>query len=343
MTLTTERPGVYSNYDASAVVSGSSGGRPVGIAACAGSGEKGVPKLIHSAAEALSIFGPDSETAAMAGLVKCLFQNGAPAVWAVAASVGSAASDADYATAFEALDPKEVGVLVCDNTSLTVQQSMRESAEAASAERRERIACCAMAEDSSVEALTERAAGLCCERVVLTAGLHTAAAVAGVISAETDPARPFNGAILSGVSSSRADSDAAIDTLIRGGVLPVETENGKTCIVRGVTTRTKTEGVPDTTYRELNTILVIDAVIRSLREGLGRKFNRAKNNTQTRGAIRSQVVVELEAKKAAQIIDGYGAISVTQSESDRGLCLVEFEFAVTNGLNQIVISAHIQV
>ena len=40
-----ERPGVYSSYDASAVVSGSGGGKTVGVAALCAQGEKTVDRL----------------------------------------------------------------------------------------------------------------------------------------------------------------------------------------------------------------------------------------------------------------------------------------------------------
>ena len=73
------------------------------------------------------------------------------------------------------------------------------------------------------------------------------------------------------------------------------------------------------------------------------RFTRTKNTPQTRGAIRSQVIVELENKLAAEIIDSYGEVTVEADSTDPTVCLVEFSFGVANGLNQIYLTAHITV
>lgn len=64
---------------------------------------------------------------------------------------------------------------------------------------------------------------------------------------------------------------------------------------------------------------------------------------KVRAAIRSQVMVELENKRAQEIIDSFGEVSVKASEDDPTVCLVEFSFAVAHGLNRIYLSAHITV
>lgn len=114
-------------------------------------------------------------------------------------------------------------------------------------------------------------------------------------------------------------------------------------MVRGVTTRTTTDGTADTTWRELSTILVVDDVIPGIRSALRSKFHRAKNTEQSRGAIRSQVVLELENKLAREIITGYGEVSVEADADNPTVCLVDFSFTVAHGLNQIWLSAHITV
>ena len=80
-----------------------------------------------------------------------------------------------------------------------------------------------------------------------------------------------------------------------------------------------------------------------MRSALRSRFSRAKNTARSRGAIRSQVIVELEKKVAAEIIDSYGEVRVTASEEDPTVCLVEFSFAVAHGLNQIYLTVHITV
>ena len=53
--------------------------------------------------------------------------------------------------------------------------------------------------------------------------------------------------------------------------------------------------------------------------------------------------MELEKKLAAEIIDGYGEVSVTASPDDPTVCLVEFSFAVAHGLNQVRLTVHIEI
>ena len=64
---------------------------------------------------------------------------------------------------------------------------------------------------------------------------------------------------------------------------------------------------------------------------------------QTRGAVRSQVILELENKLAAEIISGYDNVTVTVRDDAPTVCLVEFGFAVASGLNQIHLTAHITI
>ena len=140
-----------------------------------------------------------------------------------------------------------------------------------------------------------------------------------------------------------AYEDGDIDLLIQGGVTPLELLAGGCYVVRGVTTRTTTGGVADATWRELTTILVVDEVIPGIRNALRAKFARAKNTGQSRGAIRSQVVMELEDRVNREIIDSYEDVTAEPLDSDPTVCLVEFAFTVAHGLNQIWLSAHITV
>ena len=264
---------------------------------------------------------------------------------------GPVAEEAGYKAAFSVLEAAEdIAVVVCDSGELTVQQALRDSVKAASEARRERIAVVGGKAGENATALVQRAEGLNSERVVLTApvgeggGAAVAAAVAGAIAGESDPAIPLGGAELKGVDGLEARyGDTEIDTLVRGGVTPVEQAAGVVSVVRGVTTRTKTGEAADATWRELTTIRIVDDVIPTVRDALRARFRRAKNTEQSRGAIRSQVVLELENKLAREIITGYGEVSVEADADNPTVCLVDFSFTVAHGLNQIWLSAHITV
>lgn len=334
-----QRPGVYSVYDASSAVSGRRGGGWAGVAAVCPAGTAGEVYPLSSAEEARAAFGDGAELAVLAEL---LLKNGAGRVYAV-----PVAEEAGYAGAFAALEKVEqLAVVVCGSDTLAVQQALRDSVKAAAGARRERLAVVCGGGDEGVEALTARAAELNCERVVLAApgGVRAAAAVAGAIAGEADPAVPLGGAELKGLAGLDRDwSDGEVDALVLGGVTPLEQSGGVVAVTRGITTRTKTGSAADATWRELTTIRVVDDVIPDLRNALGAKFSRAKNTEQGRGAIRSQVIVELERKKSGEIITDYGSVEVSALEDNPTVCLVEFDFTVAHGLSQIWLSAHITV
>ncbi|MEG2454761.1 MAG: phage tail sheath subtilisin-like domain-containing protein [Oscillospiraceae bacterium] len=344
-----EKPGVYSVYEASAIINGAGGAKTVAAVALCDRGTAGTVYPILKLAEAETTFGKDS---AMTELIRLLLQNGAAKVMAV-----PVAAESGYKAAFDAVAAvEEVSIVLCDSTTLTVQQGLRASVDAASQARRERIGVVYAGSGETVSNLVTRAAALNDERMVLVApggvtangtpetSARVAAAVAGAIARESDPAVPLGGAELRGLSGVAGQyTDEEMDTLIRGGVTVVETVGGVTAVVRGITTRTTTLSAPDSTWRELSTVLIVDEVIPGIRNTLRRRFPRAKNTEQSRGAIRSQVVLELEDRVAREIITSYGDVSVTAKTNNPTVCLVEFSFTVAHGLSQIWLSAHITV
>ena len=347
-----ERPGVYSVYDASAVVTAGRGNKTVGVAAKAVRGTVGEAVILTGYAAGVAVFGEDA-TPGMSTILRLLFSNGAATVAAV--RVADEGALTDYEAAFEILGKQDAQIVVCVSADTAVQQALRTTVETASGQRRERIAVVGGDGDTTAELVT-RAAALNSERVVLVGpdalnsagetlpGVFAAAALAGVLADGGDPAVPLNGAEMAGLGGLVEDySDNDIDLLVRGGVTPLESVAGVISPVRGITTRTTTGGAADTTWRELTTILIVDDIIPTLRAALRSRFARAKNTARGRSAIRSQVIVELEKKVAAEIIDGYGEVTVTASEEDPTVCLVEFSFAVAHGLNQIYLTVHITV
>ena len=350
-----ERPGVYSSYDASTVVSAGRAAKVIGVAAKAVKGTAGEVVTLTGYAAGVAAFGEDAaDTPGMSTILRLLFANGASTVAAV--RVAEAGAVKDYQDAFAALGGEEARILVCDSAEETVQQALRTAVEDASAARMERIAVVGGAASETVTNLISRAAALNSERVVLVApggtdedgtalsGIPAAAAVAGAIAAQSDPALPLSGAELTGLHGlSQQYNDNDIDLLVRGGVTPLESVAGVASVVRGVTTRTTSGESPDTTWRELSTILIVDDVIPAIRESLRAKFRRAKNTEQSRGAIRSQVILELESKLSREIITGYEHVTVSADTENPTVCLVEFSFTVAHGLNQIWLTASITI
>lgn len=341
-----ERPGVYSSVEVSSTLSGAGSGKTVGVAACAAGGTKGACVSVTSYGEAAAKFGADC---ALTRLVKLLFENGAAAVEAVAAAVGTTAVTADYTAAFAALATKEdVTILICDSTDTEVFAAMKTSIDGCGENCKYRIGV--VETGGSVSDAAAKASALNFERMVLAypsvdgnAGA-VAAAIAGTLSGQTDPALPLNGAELTGIDGfARSYSDNEVTTLVTAGVTAVESVYGTPSVVRGVTTRTKTGGAADTTFREVTTMLIVDDVVPAVRTALRRRFPRVKNTAQTRGAIRTQVIIELEDKLRREIIESYDNVTAVADETDPTVCNVGFQFTVAHGLNRIVLSAHISV
>ena len=235
MSITThERPGVYSSYGASSLIRGSGGRKTVGLVAVNTKATAKTVYTITSYEEAVTTFG-SAGGQDMAELIRVILLNGAAAVAAV-----PIAASTDYEAGFAVLEGQEnVSVVVCDSTTQTDQQDLRDSVAAASAARRERIAVVGGAASETVTNLISRAAALNSERVVLVApggtdedgtalsGITAAAAVAGAIAAQSDPALPLSGAELTGLHGlSQQYNDNDIDLLVRGGVTPLESVAG---------------------------------------------------------------------------------------------------------------------
>lgn len=342
--LTThERPGVYSSYDISSVVT-TAGAKTVAVAAISAVGEAGSVHELTRYEQAVTVFG---ENDPMTKLSRLLFLNGAAAVVALPVK-----EESGYQPAFDTIAQREdVGIVVCDSTTLTVQQALRESVKEASEARRERIAVVCGGNEETVTELVTRAKAINDQRMVLVAPCEesgtagcVAAAVAGAIAGEMDPAVPLGGAQLKGIGGlSVRYNDSEIDLLVQGGVTALESVAGVVSVVRGITTKTMTGENPDATWRELTTILIVDDVIPTIRNSLRARFQRAKNTQQSRGAIRSQVILELENKLSAETITGYENVTVTAKEDNPTVCLVDFAFTVAHGINQIWLTAHITV
>lgn len=335
-------PGIYSSYEIRSSVAGGRRAGLIGLAASCTT-DAAEPVEIRSYSAAVSAFGADSN---MAKLIKILFLNGASTVLA-------APSDGfNYASAFNALmSDSRVQYMLCDSRDQTLHASMKNRVMSADEAAKYRI--CVVEEDGTAATLVSRAAALNCERVVLCGNREpvgnstpgaVAAALAAVMASGADPAIPLNGASLKGLRGlAMSFTEAETEQLIAGGVTPIESDAGEYCVVRGVTTRTTTDGEPDTSWREVNTVLIIDDVIPTIRSSLKKNFARSKNNARGRGAIRTQVVIELEDKLRKEIIESYGDVRVEADAEDPTLCIVSFGFTVAHGLSSISLEACITV
>ena len=147
-----QRPGVYSTYDASTVVSGNGGGRVVGLAAVSAAAAAGGVQIVTSYDRAVELFGSGGAED-MAELIRLALKNGASAVAAV-----PVAGEEGYEEAFARLAGMEdIALVLCGSTDPAVQKKLRDSVAEAASLRRERLCVLAGDRDESVDGLIERA------------------------------------------------------------------------------------------------------------------------------------------------------------------------------------------
>lgn len=328
-----ERPGIFAEYCVKNSMSSSfESGITVGVAAEA-LGNETQAHTVTSYLDALEKYG----LSPMTRLVKILMLNGALNIIAVPVRNGN------YAAAFGELTAKNVDIVICDKTTAAVIGEMKAAVENTEF-------CMGIAEfDGTAAQCVSLAQSINSPRIVICGNAadepgNLAAALAGAIAYRADPLMSFNGLKLLGCGELINDyTEQEIDSLIAGGVTPIEYDGKAICTVRGVTTKTLTDGVPDKSMRELNTALTANNVLKSVYTALKSRFAYGRNDELTRGAIRSQVVVELEKKLKAGIIEGYGNVRAAADISDPTVCNVSFEFTAAFGLNSIVLTAYLEV
>lgn len=345
-----ERPGVYTSYSVSGTRYSSAPSAVAGVAAGASSGTAGRIYTITSYENAADIFGAESDITA---LIKTLFLNSVNEIKAVPILEGT---ESEYSSAFKSLCGEEdVKAIICGSDDTDNIKALKTAILTSDKRNAHKIAF-AEADCGTAAEYAAAAKELNCERMVLVAPKALdqdgeravcgtlSAAVCGALLSTADPALPLNGAALYGLGGLTAKfTDGDINTLVRGGVTPCEHLGGTTSVVRGITTKTLNGDTPDRTWQEITTVMIVDNVIPDVRDALKNSFTRAKNTAQTRGAIRTKTIIELEKKVAAEIIESYGNVSAAADESDPTVCNVTFDFTVTHGLNQIRLAAFITV
>ncbi len=338
-----QRPGVYAQYTVHRTDDTAQGAAAAGLVFCGAEPVQAACLTAQTQLQQLS-----AGAAELAGLA---LQNGAGSIWVLGVQ-----SAEEYQKAFAELIRRGVGILLCDSTELSVQLALREALLEEAERQNECLGVVGM-ENPTVEGLTQRAAALNCERMVLVGpgcasqqqagsagGLCLAAAAAGLIAGETDPSLPVHGLAMTGLQAVEGYYDeATLDLLILSGVSPAETVGGQTSLIRAVTTRTSSGGAADTAWRELTTVRCIDAVIPAVRSRLKTRFSRMRNNRATRSAIRAEVLLELERQLALERIDAYDELTVEENADDPTICDVRFSIVAAHGLSRIGITAHITV
>lgn len=349
ISISSKRPGVFSDYTISSIYRGTSS-HAVALV-CKTEQQQDEIFLLQSSEEARRLFPKES---VLCNCCDLLFANGVGKLYL--SPVYSSASDLTqaYTDCFSRLEEYEdIYCVICDSTDTAILSQLKNHVETCSAARLERLGFAGLENLDSMEDISKAVNS---ERICLSApaalylaedeakGVYTACGYAALCACAQDPAASFHGAPISGISGLQQKlSEAEIDRCIECGVTPFEMVLGTCELIRAVTTRTQTEETPDLTFQSINTILVIDDCLTTIRNALKLRLRGLKNNSITRQSIRSQVAVELQKKLDAGIIESYGSPNVYASSDDPEICIVELTFTICHCINQIHISAHITV
>ncbi|MFV0402146.1 MAG: phage tail sheath C-terminal domain-containing protein [Oscillospiraceae bacterium] len=339
------RPGVYSSYTVTSRYAAPRS--PRGAALICGTSFQLAEKTyrLTSYGQAAELFSAASSRRALE-CCRILFENGVSPIW-------FSMLDRGYGAALNRLaEEDEIGAVITDCTGPLDVKAMMESVEESCGKLHERLIFFGIGEValamSTAKAVNSERAVVCCPGVSPIssenrAAIYGACALAGRVLANNDPVYNYNGCVLDGVETPDKLAEDDIQQLLAGGVTVLEEVGGQVECVRAVTTRTLSNGAEDNSMRPLNTILIIDDVLRGIRQSLRARLRGAKLAGQSFASVASQVTVELAAKQDDGIITGFDAPSVYAHSADPTVCVVELAFRVANVIGQIHITAHVQV
>ena len=279
---------------------------------------------------------------------RVLLNVGGSGVYAVPLTVdGSQAGEELYEGALCKLcEIKRGGVILCDSTKPEVLHKLKEQVELASQNERERLAVGCVAKEQAAQT----AKSLNCERMVLCcqkAGMKEesltvcAAAVAAML-AVGEAMDSYHSRPLEGIEQLEPLSEQEIETLLGDGVTVLEMADGQAECIRCVTTRTRTGNEEDRTFSSVNVVMMIDEIIRAVRERLSEML-KGKRVGFSQDSVVSQAAVVLDEKKQQGLITSFEPPVAYVQKEDPSVCVVELEFDLAAVFSRIYLTAHISI
>lgn len=261
---------------------------------------------------------------------------------------------AAHTTALKALMAAgTMDLVVIQNATQEVLGAAKEFAETSSENQKELLVFAGSPASASVA--TYLAQSINSPRVVIsygtafTAGSETGSSFLGAVSlcaavaVLEDPSVSLTGWKLPGIARVTGATYDQVETLLEAGATPLVQTGSGVEAVRILTTCTTLDGSPSRAFTPINTILIIDTVMKALRQSLASFLSGAKNSAQTLSAVASQITVLLGDFQDRGIITGYGAPKVYCETDNPEVCIAEVSFTAAYLINQIHIQAQIQL
>ena len=348
------RPGVYSRYDVIRRRKNSSRNFAFFCGSSKLKAGKNIPAgtmvQLRSLQQLSEFFEPAGQGEKFYHICQILLEAGLESIYVVPLTIdGSVPDHSLYAPAFKKLcGVKHSGVILCDSMELSVLKELSGEITAASQNEKERIAVGAVSKEAAIEVANQ----LNAERMVLCvqegkisekeqSPLYTAAVLSGMIAA-AEPDRSFHSYPCEGLSDISSLSEEEVEEFLKNGITVFEKVQGEVQCIRCVTTRILTAGEADRTFSSINTILMIDDIIRSVRERMSQLI-KGRTVSFSEDSIASQAAVILDEKLQQGYLTAFEPPVVYRQENDPSLCIIELEFQLAAVLSRIYLTAHIIV
>ena len=323
----TYRPGVYSQYDIISQRRSLQDRYAFYCGAAKVREGKSIPAggvvQIHSRQELEEYF--DAQGGALfCAVCGILLDSGVSGVYAVPLTIdGTAAAENLYEPAIQKLcEVKRSGVILCDSQAQTVLQKLVEQVQLASQNERERLAVGGVAKAQAQQI----AKALNCERLVLccqagsdgeteSSVILTAAALAAMLVG-SEPMDNLHGKVLESLTEIDPLEEQEVESLLGSGVTVLESLDGAVSCIRCVTSRTLTGGEEDRTFASVNTVMMIDDIIRSVRERLS-DLLRGSTILFSQDSVASQAAVVLDQKQQEGMVTSFEPSRFKKEEGKR--------------------------
>jgi phage tail sheath gpL-like len=265
----------------------------------------------------------------------------------VAMAAGS--GDPDITSALAAVFGYQYNKIVVPYTDATALDDLDDHLENVSGPMEQRPGVGVFATTGSLSAATTLAGTLNAGRMIgpflrgtRSMPMEVAAAMAGVMAWEEDPARPLNTLELKGIHAPDIEdrlSRTEQETCLYNGVTPLEVGPGeKVQIVRAISTYTKdAQGVDDVSLLDITSITTLDYARKAWRERIALRFPREKLSERTPPNVRSELLAVaylLEELEILEAVDAHkDALVVERDLQDPNRLNAKIPADVVNGLH----------
>lgn len=113
------------------------------------------------------------------------------------------------------------------------------------------------------------------------------------------------------------------------------------CLAAAVAGKLLSRSAPDSTWRDITTLLTVDHIMQAVRQMLTEKLRGVRSSQQSLESVASQVTVLLQQKEEEGLLEDWSDPVVYTRPEDASVCVVELSFAVARVVSRITVTASI--